>query len=57
MTVTWGEIKKAIDFQLEDSAKIKEIRISELYYRGVRICLDKRQRNSYVIINETKEKL
>ena len=55
MPITWGEIKKAINAQLEDSAEIKEIRISELYYRGVSICLDKRQRNSYVIINKTEE--
>ena len=53
--MTWGEIKKTIDKELEDNAKIKEIRISELYFRGVKICFD-RARNSYVILNKVEEK-
>lgn len=50
MSLTWGELKKAIDEKLEDDAEIKEIRVSGLYYRGVAIHLD-RARNEYVIIN------
>ena len=54
MTLTWDEIKKAIDKELEGSAKIKEIRISALYFRGVKICFD-RAKNAYVILNKTEE--
>lgn len=49
--MTWGEIKRAIDKELENNARIKQISISELYYRGVTICYD-REKNAYVVINK-----
>ena len=52
--VTWGEIKKAIDEKIEDDAKIKEIRISALYFRGVTVCYDFKK-ESYVILNRSEE--
>lgn len=54
MDVTWGEIKKAIDEELDDDAKIKKISVTELYYKGITVCYD-RKKNAYVVINKENE--
>jgi hypothetical protein len=52
--MTWGEFKKDVDKELENDAEIKEIRVTELYYRGVETYFD-RARNVYVITNKVED--